>query len=84
MQPNARIIDRDFTDANAWDDGEYREAVRRSGKSQLIPVGQTTDVCKPLIRFLHLLDCIKVEHYQNLILSAKKLGCPCPLPTGRE
>lgn len=27
--------------------------------NQLIPVGQTTDVCKSLISYLHPLDCLK-------------------------
>lgn len=46
MNPNATIIDRDYTEVNAWDSEEFREAVRSSGKSQVILAGQTTDVCK--------------------------------------
>lgn len=46
MHPNATIIDRDYTETNAWDNEEFLEAVRRSGKAQVILAGQTTDVCK--------------------------------------
>ena len=46
MHPDASIINRDFRETNPWDNEEFGEAVRRSGKSQLIVVGQTTDVCK--------------------------------------
>ena len=45
MHPNATIVDRQG-EVNAWDNEEFREAVRASGKSQVIVAGISTDVCK--------------------------------------
>lgn len=47
MHPNATIVTRDFTATNAWDSKEFREAVQKSGKSQIILAGLTIDGCKP-------------------------------------
>ncbi|SPO03016.1 related to ycaC, hydrolase of unknown specificity [Cephalotrichum gorgonifer] len=44
MHPNATVIDRSG-EVNAWDNEEFREAVRESGKSQVIVAGIATDVC---------------------------------------
>ncbi|PVI01306.1 Isochorismatase hydrolase [Periconia macrospinosa] len=44
MFPDAPNIQRNG-EVNAWDNPEFREAVRRTGKKQLIIAGIVTDVC---------------------------------------
>lgn len=43
--PNATLIKRQG-EVNAWDNEEFRNAVKASGKKQIILAGITTDVCK--------------------------------------
>ncbi|EAU87087.2 ycaC protein [Coprinopsis cinerea okayama7 len=50
MHPNATVVRRSG-EVNAWDNEEFRAAVRATGKDQLIIAGITTDVC---ITFLAL------------------------------
>lgn len=45
MHPNATIIDRSG-EVNAWDNNDFRDAVRASGKTQIIVAGIMTDICK--------------------------------------
>lgn len=44
MHPNAPIIRRNG-EVNAWDNAEFRAAVKATGKKQIILAGITTDVC---------------------------------------
>ncbi|KAI9661962.1 MAG: hypothetical protein M1831_002877 [Alyxoria varia] len=44
MYPNAPLIKRQG-EVDAWDNSEFREAVRVTGKKQVIVGGITTDVC---------------------------------------
>ncbi|PKS10029.1 hypothetical protein jhhlp_004654 [Lomentospora prolificans] len=44
MHPNATIIDRSG-EVNAWDSKEFRDAVRATGKTQIIVAGIMTDIC---------------------------------------
>ncbi|TFK26025.1 ycaC protein [Coprinopsis marcescibilis] len=44
MHPNAAIVKRNG-EVNAWDSPEFRDAVRATGKKQLIIAGVTTEVC---------------------------------------
>lgn len=44
MLPNATVVRRQG-EVNAWDSAEFKEAVKATGKKQLIVAGITTDVC---------------------------------------
>lgn len=44
QHPNAPLIKRNG-EVDAWDNAAFREAVKRTGKSQVILAGITTDVC---------------------------------------
>ncbi|KAK9354972.1 Isochorismatase-like protein [Lipomyces doorenjongii] len=44
MYPDAPLIERQG-EVDAWDNAEFRKAVRAAGKSQIIVAGITTDVC---------------------------------------
>ncbi|THU81054.1 Isochorismatase hydrolase [Dendrothele bispora CBS 962.96] len=44
MHPNAPFIKRNG-EVNAWDNADFREAVRATGKKQIILAGIVTDVC---------------------------------------
>ena len=44
LHPNAPLIRRNG-EVDAWDNAEFRKAVRDTGKSQIILAGITTDVC---------------------------------------
>jgi len=44
MHPNAPYIKRNG-EVNAWDNEDFRNAVRETGKTQIIIAGITTDVC---------------------------------------
>lgn len=44
MYPDAPLIKRNG-EVNAWDNPEFREAVKATGKKQVIVAGITTDVC---------------------------------------
>ncbi|KAI5841720.1 Isochorismatase-like protein [Tricharina praecox] len=44
MHPNAPLVMR-HGEVNAWDNAEFRAAVKATGKSQVILAGITTDVC---------------------------------------
>jgi len=43
MHPNAPLIKRNG-EVNAWDNAEFREAVKATGKKQVILAGIVTDV----------------------------------------
>jgi nicotinamidase-related amidase len=45
MHPNATFVRRQG-EVNAWDNAEFRAAVRATGKKQLIIGGIVTEVCK--------------------------------------
>ena len=45
MYPNAPLIRRQG-EVDAWDNSEFRDAVKAQNKSQIILAGITTDVCK--------------------------------------
>ena len=45
MHPNATVVERQG-EVNAWDNEEFRDAVRATGKSQVIVAGISTDVCE--------------------------------------
>ncbi|KAK2675157.1 Isochorismatase-like superfamily [Fusarium oxysporum f. sp. vasinfectum] len=44
MHPNAPLVQRQG-EVNAWDNQEFRDAVKAANKSQIIMAGITTDVC---------------------------------------
>ena len=44
MHPNAPLIKR-LGEVDAWDNPEFRAAVKATGKKQVILAGITTDVC---------------------------------------
>ena len=44
MYPDAPLIQRQG-EVDAWDNAEFREAVKATGKSQIIIGGIVTDVC---------------------------------------
>ncbi|KAH7014389.1 isochorismatase [Microdochium trichocladiopsis] len=44
MFPDVKVIQRNG-EINAWDNAEFREAVEKSGKKQIIIAGIATDVC---------------------------------------
>lgn len=48
--PDAPLIQRQG-EVDAWDNAEFREAVRATGKKQVILAGITTDVCEWLEMF---------------------------------
>lgn len=45
LYPNVSVVKRQG-EVNAWDNAEFREAVKATGKSQIIIAGIVTDVCK--------------------------------------
>lgn len=45
MYPDAPIVARNG-EVNAWDNEEFRQAIRATGKSQIILAGIVTDVCQ--------------------------------------
>jgi nicotinamidase-related amidase len=47
MYPNMPLIKRNG-EVNAWDNPEFRAAIRATGKKQIIVAGIVTDVCKSL------------------------------------
>ena len=44
MYPEGPLIERNG-EINAWDNAEFRNAVRATGKKQLVIAGLLTDVC---------------------------------------
>ena len=44
MYPNAPLISR-LGEVDAWDNADFRAAVKKTGRSQMIIAGITTDVC---------------------------------------
>lgn len=45
MYPDAPLIQRQG-EVNAWDNAEFRDAIRATNKSQVIMAGIVTDVCE--------------------------------------
>lgn len=45
MYPDAPLIQRQG-EVNAWDNAEFRDAIRATNKSQIIMAGIVTDVCE--------------------------------------
>lgn len=45
MYPDAPFIKRNG-EVDAWDNAEFREAIRATGKKQIIIAGIVTDVCE--------------------------------------
>jgi dTDP-4-dehydrorhamnose reductase len=45
MYPNAPLIERQG-EVDAWDNADFRAAVKATNKKQIIMAGITTDVCK--------------------------------------
>lgn len=45
MYPDAPLIKRQG-EVNAWDNAEFRDAIRATNKSQIIMAGIVTDVCE--------------------------------------
>ena len=52
LYPDAPLIRRNG-EVDAWDNADFRAAVKATGKSQVILAGITTDVCSYLPRFVH-------------------------------
>lgn len=46
MHPEAAFIKRQG-EVDAWDNSDFRAAVKATGKKQVILAGITTDVCRP-------------------------------------
>ena len=63
MHPNAPLIKRNG-EVDAWDNEEFRNAVRATAKKQIILAGITTDVSIPNITALHEMDANKVLDFQ--------------------
>lgn len=51
MYPDAPLVQRNG-EVNAWDNSEFRDAIRAANKSQIIMAGIVTDVCKSLLSLL--------------------------------
>lgn len=51
MHPNATLVQRQG-EVNAWDNKAFREAVKATGKKQLIIGGIVTEVCKFLLGWI--------------------------------
>lgn len=47
MYPDAPLIQRQG-EVNAWDNAEFRDAIRATNKSQVIMAGIVTDVCESI------------------------------------
>lgn len=66
LYPNVSVVKRQG-EVDAWDNAEFREAVKATGKSQIILAGIVTDVCKwPTLldsRYLH-------TQYSTLLITA--------------
>lgn len=45
MYPDAPLVQRNG-EVNAWDNAEFRDAIRAANKSQIIMAGIVTDVCE--------------------------------------
>lgn len=45
MYPDVSVVQRQG-EVNAWDNAEFRDAIRATNKSQIIIAGIVTDVCK--------------------------------------
>lgn len=45
MYPNAPLIQR-HGEVDAWDNAEFRAAVKATGKKQIVLAGIVTDVCE--------------------------------------
>lgn len=45
MYPDAPLIKRQG-EVDAWDNADFRDAIRAANKSQIIMAGIVTDVCK--------------------------------------
>lgn len=52
MYPDAPLIQRQG-EVNAWDNAEFRDAIRATNKSQVIMAGIVTDVCESTTPFPH-------------------------------
>lgn len=55
MYPDAPLIKREG-EVNAWDNAEFRDAIRAANKSQILLGGIVTEVCKCDPRLLHYLE----------------------------
>lgn len=73
MYPNTTVVRRQG-EVNAWDNEEFRNAVKATGKKQLIVGGIVTEVCKSLYSYLRGL-------FEDFILTGLCRHCvPRPLP----
>ena len=54
MYPDAPLIQRQG-EVNAWDNAEFRDAIRATNKSQVIMAGIVTDVCEFRLSHPHIL-----------------------------
>ena len=52
MYPKAPLIKRQG-EVNAWDNAEFRDAIKATGKKQIILAGITTDVCERLFSIVY-------------------------------
>jgi dTDP-4-dehydrorhamnose reductase len=51
MYPEVKVVRRQG-EVNAWDNAEFREAVKATNKSQIVIAGIVTDVCKWIHNFI--------------------------------
>lgn len=72
MYPNAPLVKRNG-EVNAWDNEEFRAAVKATGKKQIIVAGITTDVCTT---FLAL--ALRAEGY-SVFANIEASGTTTPL-----
>jgi isochorismate hydrolase len=50
MYPDVKVVRR-MGEVNAWDNAEFRDAIKATNKSQIVVAGIVTDVCTLTIFF---------------------------------
>lgn len=68
MYPNAPLIKRQG-EINAWDNADFRDAVKATGRKQLVIAGILTDVCKKTPA-----SFVDNDYYVNILKAPLSLG----------
>jgi hypothetical protein len=66
MHPNATFVHRQG-EVNAWDNADFRAAVRATGKKQLIIGGIVTEVCKPPYLLSRVNESVSDENRHGIL-----------------